>query len=278
MKLVTQSKAPYLMKVRVIAWWSGGIASALACLWAIQTYKYVSVVFIDTGNEDDDTYRFLTDCEKLYGQKIEVIRNEKYKSIQEVWYKYKSLNTAHGAICSTELKRVVREKYQNLKTDYAQVFGFDVNERNRHLAMRRNNPELNVISPLVDLGITKAGCVRHWMKLGVDIPRVYKLGYRNNNCFKTLCTQGGIGYWQKADRETPEKVDAMAKIEHDLTDLKGEPVTILKDQSKGGGLVFLRPHPKYPHMKDLSMMKGREPEPLVECNGFCSTIEDKSHG
>ena len=62
----------------------------------------------------------------------------------------------------------------------------------------------------------------------------------------------------------------MAMREHEITDLKGEPVTICKDQSKGGGLVFLKPHPKYPDMKDISMMKGRPPEMLIECNGFCS--------
>lgn len=67
----------------------------------------------------------------------------------------------------------------------------------------------------------------------------------------------------------PENFYKMAKVEHELSDLKGEPVTMLKDQSKGGGLVFLLPHPKYPSVKDISMMKGRPPEPLIECNGFC---------
>lgn len=259
------------MKTRIIAWWSGGIASALACYWAIQTFKNVAIVFIDTLNEDEDTYRFLADCENLYGQKIERIRNENYNSITEVWFKYLSLNTAHGAICSTELKRVVREKYQNLKTDYAQIFGFDVTERSRHNNMRKNYPEINVISPLIDLNLTKSQAVAIFKDFGIKVPLAYRLGYRNNNCQKTLCVQGGIGYYQKADRETPEKVERMAKIEHELTDLKGEPVTICKDQSKEGGLVFLRPHPKYPNIKDISMIKGREPEPLMECTGFCGT-------
>ena len=61
----------------------------------------------------------------------------------------------------------------------------------------------------------------------------------------------------------------MAEREHEYTRLKGEPVTINKDQSKGGGLVFLKRNPDYPNMKDLSMMKGRMAEPLMECNGFC---------
>jgi hypothetical protein len=33
--------------------------------------------------------------------------------------------------------------------------------------------------------------------------------------------------------------------------------------------VFLKPHPDYPTIKDISLMKGREPKPLMECNGFC---------
>lgn len=84
-------------------------------------------------------------------------------------------------------------------------------------------------------------------------------------------------------RDFPKKFDKMAEMEHRLTDLKGEPVTMLKDQSeeakkivkdtgdKTRQFVFLKPHPNYPLLKDISMMKGREPKPLVECNGFCGT-------
>jgi hypothetical protein len=61
----------------------------------------------------------------------------------------------------------------------------------------------------------------------------------------------------------------MADMEHELTDVKGEPVTMLKDQSMGGGKVFLKPHPNYPEIKHIVQMKGREPKSLLECNGFC---------
>ena len=37
----------------------------------------------------------------------------KYNDISDVWRKYKSLNTATGgAICSTQLKRLVRERWE----------------------------------------------------------------------------------------------------------------------------------------------------------------------
>lgn len=260
------------MKTRVIAWWSGGITSAYACWWAVQVFKNVVIVFIDTQNESEDTERFLKDCQRLYGQEIIRTSNPKYKNIKEVWRKYMSLNTAHGAICSTELKREVREAFQNLTGDYAQIFGFDSNEPNRHQNMRRNYPELNVISPLIEMGISKAGATREMIKLGIKPPVMYE-DFQNNNCDKTGCVRGGIGYWKARERKRPESFNEMASLEHELTDKKGEPVTILRDQTKArnGEPIFLKPHPKYPQYQSLADKQGREPEPLIECNGFCST-------
>jgi hypothetical protein len=266
------------MKTRVIAWWSGGITSALACLWAVLTFKNVVIVWQDTGNEDEDTERFRKDCEKLYGQ--EIIRLSRFddvhytpKNIEEIWFKYETLNNATGAICSTELKREVREAYQNLKTDYAQVFGFDANELKRHTNMRRNYPEINVISPLVDLRKSKADCVREFVKLGIELPRAYKYGFKNNNCLKTGCVRGGIGYWKKYKAVFPDRFEAMAKREHDLTNRKGQPVTMIRDQTndRKGEPIFLQPHPNYPQLQSLDDKEGREPESIIECNGFCST-------
>lgn len=79
---------------KIIAWWSGGITSAVSIDLVIQQFgkEKVEVYFIDTKNEHPDTYRFLKDCEKLYGLEIKTLTNEKYNSIEDVWIKYKSLN------------------------------------------------------------------------------------------------------------------------------------------------------------------------------------------
>lgn len=52
----------------VIAWWSGGVTSAVTCKLCIDWFgvENVRVVFIDTHNEDEDTFRFLKECEKWY--------------------------------------------------------------------------------------------------------------------------------------------------------------------------------------------------------------------
>lgn len=257
----------------VIAWWSGGVTSAIACKIAIELWGIdkVRIVFIDTKNEDEDTYRFMQDCQKWYGKDIESICNERYIDIKEVWRKYLSLNVAHGAICSSELKREVRVKFLKDNNYSLTVFGFDIGEPKRAKAMTLNYPETNPIYPLLLMGYSKTKCINILSDCGIEIPRAYKLGLNNNNCLNTGCVQGGIGYWQMMKIIMPEKFDAMALIEHDLTDKKGQPVTMLKDQGKDGGLVFLKPHPAYPFIKDISMMKGRTPKPLMECNGFCGT-------
>lgn len=262
---------PLIKENDIVCWWSGGVTSAVACFLAdkIYGYKRVRFVFIDTGNEDDDTYRFLQDCEKWYCKPIERIRNFEYEKIQDVWYKYNSLNVANGAICSSELKRAVRLKFQAANPYSYQVFGFDIDEPKRARAMRLNYPEANPIFPLLMFGYSKKDCIDWLFNQGLEIPKAYRLGLNNNNCLKTGCVQGGIGYWQWMLINMPTVFDEMARVEHELTDRAGKPVTMLKDQSKGGGLVFLKPHPQYPDVKDISMMKGRPPKPLLECNGFC---------
>ena len=264
---------------KTIAWWSGGVTSAVTCKLCIDIYgeDNVRLVFIDTFNEDEDTYRFKADCEKWYGKEIETITRigKKYDKIQDVWYKYKSLNVASGAVCSSELKRELRKEWEKENDYKAQAFGFDIDEIRRVKSMVNNyRDSAKPIFPLLMYGYTKADCVQIVLDADLKLPRAYALGFLNNNCLKTGCVQGGIGYWQKMKRDIVENFDAMAKTEHDLTDLKGEPVTMCKDQSKGGGLVFLKPHPLYPNIKDISMMKGREPQPLMDCNGLSCGVTD----
>jgi hypothetical protein len=258
----------------VIAWWSGGIASAVTCYLCVQWFgiENVRVIFIDTKNEDEDTYRFKSDCENWYGKRIETITSN-YEKIEDVWFKFLHLNTSTGAICSSELKRNVREDWQKKNRYSYQAFGFDLSETNRAIALKLNHPDSKPIFPLINELVNKKNCFKYLPSGIFEIkpPRVYEYGYLNNNCFKTGCVQGGIGYWQKIRREYPDKFDYMAHIEHKLTNFSRRPVTMLKDQGKNGGLVFLKHNSDYPEIKDISMMKGREPQPLFECNGFCVT-------
>jgi hypothetical protein len=285
-----------MINKKIVCWWSGGITSAVACKLAIDFFGKDNclLIMIDTKNEDDDTYRFKKDCEGWYGVPIITLTcifdsnnnrdvifvdiGAEYKKIQDVWFKYKSLNVAHGAVCSSELKRRTREVWQKNADFDHQVFGFefDKKEINRALSISINHPNSKPIFPLLMMGYNKEDCIKFVQDAGIKIPITYTYGFRNNNCFKTGCVQGGIGYWQKMKRDFPDKFNEMANIEHDLTKLKGKPVTMLKDQSKdaktsGNILVFLKKHPDYPELKSIDEMPDCKVEPLFECNGFCGT-------
>jgi hypothetical protein len=268
------------MENDIICWWSGGVTSAVSCKIAIDIFGIdrCRFIMIDTKNEDDDTYRFLNDCEKWYGKKIEIITaiGEKYNSIQEVWKKHLSLNVANGAICSNILKRKCREDWQKTAGYEYQIFGFefDKKEFNRAIAMKLNHPKAKSIYPLLLYGYDKKKCIEIIEEANIEIPKMYQYGFENNNCFKTGCVQGGIGYWQKMKIEFPDKFNAMAEVEHELTNLSGLPKTMLKDQSEeakknGNELVFLKKHPNYPHLKCIDDMKGFKVQPLFDCNGLC---------
>jgi len=276
------------MNKKIICWWSGGITSSVSCKIAIDLFGIDNcrIIMIDTKNEDDDTYRFLKDCEKWYGKNIEIISaiGDKYGSIEDVWESFESLNVATGAICSTELKRKVRERWQKENSYDYQVFGFefDKSEFNRAVSLSKVK-KANGIYPLLMMGYDKDDCLKIVQDAGIEIPRMYKFGFRNNNCFKTGCVQGGIGYWQKMKLDFPDKFNKMAELEHRLTELRGEPVTMLKDQGneakkkvedtgiKWKQLVFLRKHTDYPELKCIDDMASQEVKPLFECNGFCGT-------
>lgn len=264
----------------IIGWWSGGVTSAITCKLLIDIYgeDRVRLIFMDTDNEDEDTYRFMLDCQKWYSKEIEFITaiGERFDSIEEIWEHYKTLNTATGAICSSTLKRDVRLQWQKDNYYSAQAFGFDVDEVKRAKSMKMNHRAAKPIFPLLMFGLNKKDCIKMLEEAEIEAPKAYKLGFHNNNCLNTGCIQGGIGYWQKMRDEHPDKFNKMAEMEHKLTNLKGKPVTMLKDQSRsaadsGNILVFLKAHPDYPELKDISMMKGHEVKPLMECNGFCGT-------
>ncbi len=265
---------------KIICWWSGGITSAVACKIAIDMFgiDQCELIMIDTGNEDPDSYRFKKDCEAWYNKNINTISAipEYYNSIEDVWEKYMSLNVAHGAICSSELKREVRKRWQKMNEFKYQIFGFDFtkSEFNRALSMSKNYPDSFPIYPLLLMGYTKEMCIKIIKDAGIEIPRTYHLGFKNNNCFKTGCVQGGIGYWQKMKRDFPDKFLSMSDREHKFTNIKGKPVTMLKDQSmaakeSGNIQVFLIKHTNYPDLKCIDDMPECKVEPLFECNGHC---------
>lgn len=240
---------------RVVCWFSCGAASAVATKLAIEKFKDVQIVYCDTGSEHQDNARFLKDCENFFGQKITVLKSKKYTNTWDVFEKTKYLAGIKGARCTTELKKVLRNEYQEI--DDLQVFGFDFSEQKRSEKFKKNNPEIRIYTPLIDEKITKQQCFSILTDAKIELPMMYKLGYKNNNCIG--CVKGQAGYWNKIREDFPDVFEKMAKIERQLD------VAINKTYAGDGKRkrVFL---------DELDENAGRyQNEPSIGCGVLCDS-------
>lgn len=94
------------------------------------------------------------------------------------------------------------------------MFGFTSEEGNRVERFHRENPDLQADMILHRKGITKAMCHQRIRDAGIELPAMYRLGYKNNNCIG--CVKGGKGYWNKIRKDFPDAFDRMAKMERKL--------------------------------------------------------------
>ncbi len=242
------------MHKRTICWFSCGGTSAVAAKLAIDQAPDAIVAYCDTGSEHEDNKRFLADCERWFGREILVLRSKKYVDIWDVFAKTRYLSGVKGARCTTELKKLVRRDFE--QPDDVQVFGFDASERHRAERFRQNNPEVTLWTPLIDSGLTKADCLEQLMKAGIELPAMYKLGYRNNNCIG--CVKGQAGYWNKIRKDFPATFERMAKTEREIG------AAICKTE-KGG-----KRQPIY--LDELEESAGSYKDLEIVCGLFCGEI------
>lgn len=200
---------------RIVSWFSCGAASAVATKKAIEKYgkENFIVACCVVANEHPDNERFLQDCEKWFGLPVLRLKSDKYADCWEVWEKTKFLVGPFGARCTLEMKKAVRNKFQRVSD--IQIFGFTKEEQPRAERFKENNPEVNLETPLIELGISKNNCFNIIQEVGIELPAMYKLGYRNNNCIGCV-KASGVAYWLRTKKHFPEVFERMAKLERTL--------------------------------------------------------------
>jgi len=199
---------------RIVSWFSCGAASAVATKKTLLKYGAENVIVAScvVENEHDDNERFLIDCEKWFGVPVLRLRSAKYKDCWELWEKRRYLNGVKGALCTTEMKKMVRQKFQKISD--VQIFGFTSEETNRADRFKLQNPEVDLETPLIDLSITKNDCFKIIQDAGILLPITYRMGYKNANCLG--CVKGGSKYWAGIRADWPEIFERMSKLERSL--------------------------------------------------------------
>jgi 3'-phosphoadenosine 5'-phosphosulfate sulfotransferase (PAPS reductase)/FAD synthetase len=242
-----------LFAPRILVWFSCGAASAVAAKRTIEQYgdtHDVEIIYCDTLKyEHPDNPRFLSDVSDWIGREIKIMKYHKYNDIMECFRGERFIVGNHGAPCTRLMKKQVRLDYAS-KLD-VHVFGYTADEQKRIADSEADNPQLWCEFVLRDQGITKKDCYGILHATGIEIPVMYKLGYKNNNCIG--CVKGGKGYWNKIRKDFPERFLEMAALEKEI-----------------GGRIF-----EDVWLSDLPPDAGRKyKQEDIECGVLCLQAEE----
>jgi hypothetical protein len=199
------------MSRRTISWFSCGAASAVATKLTHEALP----VYCDTMSEHPDSGRFMIECEKWFGRKIERLYSDKYVNTWDVWEKRRYLAGIDGAPCTVALKVEPRLAFQ--RPDDIHVFGYtcDGPDAARAERLRSTYPELTIKTPLIERGLTKAACLDMVQRAGIRLPPMYAMGFQNNNCIPCVKATSP-NYWALVRKQFPEHFDRMAKLSREL--------------------------------------------------------------
>lgn len=254
---------------------SGGIGSYETLKRVLEVNKKEDVVpvFMDTMAEDGDLYRFLDDIERKLD--IEIIRICVGKTPIELAFEHKFLWNSRIARCSLELKSIPFRKWlkENYTSEQAILYlGIDWTETHRKDAIQRNYAPYEVRFPMCEKPLLdKPDMLENLKADGIEIPRLYKLGFAHNNC-KGCCVKAGIGQYRNLLLKDRITYLEMENKEEMFRQKYGKDVSILKRKGKVFTLKQLRKIVEA-EGQQLSIFDV-ELEPLTkdECNeiGGCS--------
>lgn len=202
-----------------VAWLSAGVSSFIAA-YLIKD-EIDEFYYIDIADQHPDSMRFIKDCEKLLGKEIKVLKSTQYDSVEQACLGGGAIRIAKTgyAFCTDYLKKRVRKEqfeYYHQNDEVTYVWGMDCSPHERARAERiiEAQPQYTHRFPLIEKNLTKQDCHAMSRRLGLKRPKMYDLGYQNNNCIG--CVKGGMGYWNMIRRDFPEVFESRAKLERKL--------------------------------------------------------------
>lgn len=202
---------------KIVGWFSNGIASAVACklLLTERAADEIVIARCVLDNEHQDNWRFKSDCETWFGREIVDLRSDEFLDCFDVWETRRYIAGIKGAPCTTEMKKVVRWAFEREWHPDEQAFGYTVEERKRAANFRANNPDVRLLTPLIEAGFTKTRCAEIVAGAGIELPVMYRLGFSNNNCIG--CAKAtSIVYWARVRRHFPFEFERMAELSRRL--------------------------------------------------------------
>jgi len=249
------------VKPVIAVWFSCGAASAVAAKLTIDKYGSTHTIRVlnnPVAEEDADNVRFLRDVEKWLGVKIETVVNPMFPngSAVEVWDHQRYMSGIAGAPCTRALKKLARKYWeQGNRCDHV-VLGFTADETHRADNFVKNERH-DLLPVLIEAGLTKGDCFMRLFEAGIELPRIYRMGYPNANCIGCVKATSPT-YWNHVRKVHPEifqqRADQSRRLGARLVRYQGERLFLDELPANATG----KP------MKDMDF----------ECGIFCQSSED----
>lgn len=214
------------MSRRIVVGFSGGVTSAWCAGWALRTFPRDEVVllFCDTKEEDQDTYRFLFDMAASLG--VEITNRSDGRSLTEVIRDENMIPNNRAAFCSRILKqepanRYIKELQEQGITEIVRIMGFSSREAERmqrHTALSWQQTslfcEVTVRFPLAESGVTKQQC-SDWCScdMGVRPAAMYEWS-EHANC--PGCFRGKQNYFKAVEIHRPDVYSQRESLEKEI--------------------------------------------------------------
>lgn len=248
-------------KPRIVFWFSAGTASAVNTKLGLAKYRAThetAVARCIVPEEHPDNDRFARECETWFDHPILNLKSTEYESCEAVWRKRRYMAGVKGAPCTIEMKKAVRWAFEESWHPDSQGFGYTAEEGGRAEQFRQQNPEIDLVTMLIQKGLTKQDCHAMVSRAGIEIPAMYRLGFNNANCIGCVKAQSPA-YWAKVRLHFPDVFEARATLSRELG------VRLIKGTSGDRLRSFLDelPADESPHGVD----------PSLDCSLLCQIAE-----
>lgn len=210
--------------IKQIVSFSGGIGSFCVLKRCVNLFdqRDIMIVFMDTKFEDEDLYRFNTDVfnyiRKNY-PKIPIIELCDGRTPVDIGLESNIVLNNRLPLCSKKLKSALFRKWLKsnhiLPDDAVIHIGIDAGETRRCPGIDRNYKH-PVRYLLVEENIkNKAEMLKECADWGIEIPKLYKLGFDHNNC-GGRCFRAGMKHFRLLNEVLPHRFIEMCQIEDKL--------------------------------------------------------------
>lgn len=214
---------------------SGGICSFWAAQRVIDFYGKTDVVllFADTMMEDEDLYRFLMDAVAYLG--VPITRIADGRTPWQVFSDEAFLGNSRVDLCSRILKRELLDKWHRVNCDPASTtlyVGIDWTEEHRLTRLQLRKPLWNIQAPMTGKPLwDKCQMTTELSKIGIQPPKLYKMGFPHNNC-GGFCIKAGQAHFAHLLKVMPERYAWHEANENKMRERLGN-VSIMKDRRGG---------------------------------------------